>query len=100
MRYHEINAEIDFGKDYSWKATLALPVDREDWAEWRKVIRDFGVDLLLRIDQLADPDAKILTVGCPSKQVADALDAAWAKHIREKAEEQRRASARERVNAR
>ena len=83
MRYHEITTNIDFGPRYKWTTTLALPVSRDNWAEWKEIIKAHGVDLLLRIDKLtSDPDTRVMTVGCPSKQIAKELDEAWSAVIR------------------
>lgn len=83
MRYYEITTHIDFGPRYKWTTTLALPVSKDNWKKWQEVIRAHGVDLLLRIDKLAsDPDTRVMTVGCPSKQIAEALDEAWSAVIR------------------
>lgn len=84
MRYYEINTDVDFGPRHKWKATLSLPVSKDNWARWKEIIKAHGVDVLLKIEDMAsDSETKLITVGCPSRKVAEALDDSWSAVLRE-----------------
>jgi hypothetical protein len=87
MRFHEINDTLDIGPRTTWPATLTVPVRQEDWEKWKEVIKAYGVDIVLRLDRMtSDPATQLLTVACPSRKVARALDEAWSNVVRGKSQ--------------